>query len=305
MGQGRRLVIASSGRTPGLRAGAVALFVAGCVPMLVMLPAGVVGALDAVGIASEAGWVQALSRPLAPVAQPLLIVSTLLLGVGSLRCGWLPVASALGGGALLYLGMYVVTAPGGRSHPAMFYAGLLLFLASPVLTVWRPRVRACRPLLGGPAARIALLAALGAGAILLASAPAVGWGRATAGLHARHLEDGRVQGESGGPASPVVRVQEGSFLWSGSVDRFTDRDAWFPSITSAGAVLDIDGRIKAGSLFVQLMDGRAAIVYEQTLTAIPTGGIRTRVPGSSGVWMVTLGFQGYSGELELRVSASG
>lgn len=294
---------AAIGRTPGLRAGAVLLFAASCVPMLVMLPASLAGVLASVGIEADAGWVQSLARPLGPVAQPLLISSALLLGAASARCGWAPLSAAVGGGTLLYLGMYVVTGPAGQTNPALFYAGLALFLGSPVLTLVRPRLRACRPLVHGPAGTRLLAATLGVGALLLALAPPLGWGRATAALHARH--------SSAAPASesqtstvlgaPVVRVEPDSFLWSGSVEQYTGGDAWFPQISTGGATLNVSGEIRAGEVFVQLMDGRALIVYEETLASLPDRGLGVEVPGARGVWMVTLGFEGFAGDLEVKL----
>lgn len=288
----------AAGRPPGLRAGALLLFAASCVPMLVMLPAGFAGFLASSGIESDAGWVQALSRSLQPVAQPLLIASALLLGAGSLRCGWSPVAAALAGGALLYLGMYVVTGPAGQTQPALFYAGLALFAASPVLTLLRPRLRACRPLLTRTAAGTVLLSALALSAVLIAAAPPLGWGRATTARHAEHMM------EPATPAFPAIQVAEDAFLWSGAAQGYTSSDSWFPEISTEGAVLRISGEIRKGGVFVQLMDGQAAVVHEETVPAISPRGLEVSVPGASGVWMVTLGFEGFSGKLKVEVGAT-
>lgn len=295
--------VVATGRPPGLRAGALLLFAASCVPMLVMLPASLTGLLATVGIEAEAGWVHTLARPLEPVAQPLLIVSALLLGAASARCGWAPLAAALGGGTLLYLGMYVVTGPGGQTQPALFYSGLALFLGNPILTLARPRLRACRPLIHGPRATRLLVGTLGVGAILLALGPAVGWGRATAALHARHSSAGTAsESQTGATASaPVVSVEQDSFLWSGSVEGYTAGDAWFPPISTDGALLAISGGIRSGEVFVQLMDGQALIVYEETLSSIPARGLEVEVPGARGVWMVTLGFEGFTADLEVKL----
>lgn len=302
--RGRSAGQAAIGRTPGLRAGALLLFAASCVPMLVMLPASLAGLLATLGIEAEAGWVQALAGPIGFVAQPLLIVSALLLAAASARCGWAPVTAALGGGTLLYLGMYVLTGPTGQTQPGLFYSGLALFLASPVLTLVRPRLRACRPLLRGPAASRLLVATLGVGAILLALAPPLGWGRATAALHARHSSAGaatqaQTRATSAGPA---IRVEPDSFLWSGTVDGYSAGDAWFPQIFTDGATLSVSGEIRAGDVFVQLMDGQAVIVYEETLAAITDRGLEIGVRGARGVWMVTLGFEGFTGDLEVKLS---
>lgn len=282
---------------PGLRAGAVALLAASCVPMLVMLPAGLTGLLSSVGVRADAGWVQALAHPFEPVAQPLLIVSAVLLAAGALLCGWSPLVTALAGGVLLSVGMYVVTAQAGQTQPVLFYAGLALFAASPALSILRPRLRACRPLLPRRRARRILLAALGASAVLLASAGATGWGRATAVLHAAHARgpEGRL------PARPDVRVAQDAFSWSGRVERYTAENAWFPPFSSDGVLLRVRGRVSAGALHVQLMDGRAAIVFEETLTAIPGAGLEVRAAGARGVWMVTLRFRDYSGDLRVEM----
>lgn len=273
--------------------------------MLVMLPAGLVGGLSSIGVRADAGWVQALARPFEPVAQPLLVVSALLLAAGSVACGWSPVAAALTGGTLLYLGMYAVTGPGGASQPALFYAGLALFVGAPVLTVVRPRLRSCRPLLARRAARRILLLAVAAGAVLLLVAPLAGWGRATAVLHAVHSRPAPAQptgGERAGRiAPPVVRVQEDFFTWSGTVERYTSQDAWFPRISTDGAVLQVRGSLASGSIYVQVMDGAAAIVYEETFASLPPTGLSIETPGMRGVWMVTLGFRDYSGELSVAL----
>lgn len=283
-------------RYGALRAGSLGLFAVSCVPMLVMLPAGLVGLLTSVGVSAEAGWVQAIADPLGPVAQPLLIAATLALAAGSLSCGRAPVAAALAGGALLYVGMYVVTKPGGLSEPALFYPGLGLFLANPALTLVRPRVRACRPL-GGPPLRRTFLFGTGALAVLLvATAPVFGWGDATAAGHARHA-----QPRETAAAPPSVRVGTDAFAWSGRVQDFTDENAWFPPMSTDGAVLELRGRARAGTVYVQLMDGAAVIVYEKTFDRIPAEGMSIAVPGARGVWMVTLSFQRFAGELDVTV----
>lgn len=271
--------------------------------MLVMLPAGVLGALGSVAIRAEAGWVQALARPLEPVAQPLLVVSTLLLAVGALSCGRAAVLTALGGGALLYLGMYVVTGPAGQTQPALFYSGLALFVASPLLPLVRRRLRACRPMVTKRTAHRVLLASLGASALLLALAPAVGWGRATATLHARHgAGRDQAQREDAATSRPIVTVANDAFVWSGRVLRHTEEDAWFPRISTDGALLEVREKAEGGQVFVQVMDGRAAVVYERAFDAIPDKGIRAAVTGSRGVWMVTLRFEGFSGTLKVELA---
>lgn len=275
--------------------------------MVVMLPASLTDTLSSLGVEAESDWVQALARPLAPVAQPLLIASTLLLAVGALVCGRLPVAAAVTGGALLYLGMYVMTGRGEQTQPVLFYAGLAIFLAAPALTLWRPRIRACRPLMERHRARRALLGTLAASAVLLAAGPALGWGSATT-IHARHLTAPETRGTpphssmaEPQAASPAVQVGKDLFVWSGTVEAYTARDAWFPTISTEGAVLLVEGEVRSGTLYIQLMDGQTAIVYEEELTAIAEGGLEIRVRGAAGVWMVILGLEGYSGGLGVQL----
>lgn len=307
-------------QAPGRRIGPLAFFAASCVPMLVMLPAGLTGVLASVGIRAQAGWVQTIADPLGPIAQPLLIVATLALAAGSLACGRAPVAAALAGGTLLYLSMYVLTRPGGLSDPALFYPGLALFLSSPLLSLVRPRLRACRPLLSRARRRAALLATVPVSALLLAMSPTLGWGNATAGGHTQHLRgagagtammgmagsSARRQHATGAgtalaPGKPIVRVGANAFLWSGSVDRYTFKKPWFPPLSTDGAALRIRGQARAGSVSVQLMDGRAVVVWERTFARIPSRGLAVGVRGARGVWMVTLRFRSYTGRLRVEV----
>lgn len=151
-----------------LRALAGVLGFASCLPMLAMLPAGVVAALAAVGIRASSGPFAALARDLAPVAKPLLVAATLLLVLAGLRCGLGPAILGGLGGSLLYLGMYVLaspagvgpdggmagmgamTSPTGQSaavNAPVFYLGLALFVGAYGWPVIRHRRRSCRPLL--------------------------------------------------------------------------------------------------------------------------------------------------------------
>lgn len=174
-----KTVIRGSGPTVrGARTLSLLAFGASCLPMLAMLPATLVGVLSSVGIRSGTQWVDALSKPFSPVAQPLLIASAIILTVGSVRCGWPPVASALFGGSLLYLSMYVVTGQEGRTLSWLFYSGLVAFLGTPLAGIWRVRRSACRPLAHVSMARRLLLASIALGVVLIASGPALGWGSA-------------------------------------------------------------------------------------------------------------------------------
>lgn len=163
---------------PGARTLSLIALGASCLPMLAMLPATLVGVLSSVGIRSGTPWVDALSVPFSPVAQPLLIASAIVLAVSSVRCGWPPVASALFGGSLLYLSMYVVTGQEGRTLSWLFYPGLVVFLGTPLVAIWRVGRSACRPLARIGLARRLLLASIALGIILIASGPALGWGSA-------------------------------------------------------------------------------------------------------------------------------
>jgi hypothetical protein len=66
------------------------------------------------GITAAAAPTTALAAALAPVAQPLLLISIAMLIAGHLRCGWSPVLFAATGGLLIYLAMYVFVAPSPR-----------------------------------------------------------------------------------------------------------------------------------------------------------------------------------------------
>lgn len=66
--------------------------------------------------------------------------------------------------------------------------------------------------------------------------------------------------------------------------------------------MEVRGKAEGGQVFVQVMDGRAAVVYERAFDAIPDKGIRAAVTGSRGVWMVTLRFEGFSGTLKVELA---
>lgn len=91
-----------------------------CIPMLAMLPGGIVTALALIGITTTSAPIIALATPLAPIAQPLLFMSIGILAVGHLRCGRSPTLLAAMGGLLVYLAMYVFVSPvSTRDHSAM------------------------------------------------------------------------------------------------------------------------------------------------------------------------------------------
>ena len=145
-------------RPPFTTVGAVGV-TAGCAGMVAMLPGAAAGVLGAVGISSSG----ALARTLSPVAEPLFIVSAVLVILGALACTRLVAALSVAGSALLYLSMFRLasgSSGGGsmsmmsmqRTHqalhaePVSFYLGLALLLSAFALSVWRHRRRQCRPL---------------------------------------------------------------------------------------------------------------------------------------------------------------
>jgi len=85
-----------------LPVGGGALGFVSCVPMVAALPGAAATVLGTLGVSATTGSRGALSRAVAPVAQPLLIVSLLLLIAGALRCGRGPAGAVAIGGALLY-----------------------------------------------------------------------------------------------------------------------------------------------------------------------------------------------------------
>lgn len=137
--------------------GGAVLGAASCVPMIAVLPGAAATVLGAVGVSATTGPWGALSRVLGPVAQPLLILSLLLMLAGALRCGWGPAAAVALGGGLLYSSMYLLAGPMTSSMAAMgatgqtgtnaplFYTGLGLVVASFAWSRVRRHRRACRP----------------------------------------------------------------------------------------------------------------------------------------------------------------
>lgn len=138
-----------------------ALTAVSCIPMLAALPGGIVAVLGLLGITATSVPIVALTSPLAPIAQPLLLVSIGLLIAGHLRCGWLPALLAAIGGLLIYLAMYVFVIPfptmdtmmmepmpgmPGLTNAPLFYAGLASLVSSFGLGWWRQRRNICRPI---------------------------------------------------------------------------------------------------------------------------------------------------------------
>jgi hypothetical protein len=145
---------------------------AGCAGMVAMLPGAAAGALGALGI----GGSSALARGLSPVAEPVFIVSAVLLVLGGLACSRLVALLAVAGSVALYLSMFQLASgattnrhgsmsmmsmqqpDGGSSalqaNATSFYLGLALLVAALGLSVWRRRRRECRPVVRLP--RLAL-----------------------------------------------------------------------------------------------------------------------------------------------------
>jgi hypothetical protein len=153
-----------------LRIGAIALGIGSCIPMLAMLPAGIVAAGSALGVHATSGPAPPVGSALAPLARPLLVLATLSLVIAALRCGIRPAALAATGGTLLYLSMYVLPSGGramrgmanmaaphstptsaqragaaGLTNGPVFYAGLAAIVATYVWSGIRRRRHACRP----------------------------------------------------------------------------------------------------------------------------------------------------------------
>jgi hypothetical protein len=145
------------------------LALAGCVPMVAMLPGAVATLLTTLGLSTTSGPLAPVARSLAPIARPLLIAAVLLLLVGSLRCGAGPAILAAAGGTLLYLSMYVLPHPSsaamggmaemstpaqgtagragavGTTNAPVFYLGLAAYLGTFLWSSLRRWRRACRP----------------------------------------------------------------------------------------------------------------------------------------------------------------
>ncbi len=146
-------------RPPFTTVGAVGV-AAGCAGMVAMLPGAAAGVLGAVGISSSS----VLARTLSPLAEPLFILSAVLVILGALACGRMVAVLSVAGSALLYLSMFQLTtgrSRGGsisimtmqRPHHASlhaesvsFYFGVALLLLAFAFSIWRRRRHQCRPL---------------------------------------------------------------------------------------------------------------------------------------------------------------
>ena len=132
----------------------------GCAAMAASLPTAASGALGIIGISGSG----AFARALGGAAQPIFIVSALLLIAGGLACSRVVAGLAAVAGLLLYLSMFEFSgsAHGGsnsmsamtmsqphaaRANPVAFYVGLAALLLSMTAQIWRRRRGVCRPVL--------------------------------------------------------------------------------------------------------------------------------------------------------------
>ncbi len=181
--------------------------------MVAMLPGGFAAALGFIGLGSSSAAVRTLAPQLNSVAQPLLLVSAALLAVTSLRCSRLAVASAVSGGVLLYLAMYVMTRPDGTAAPVLFYPGLGLFLATYAISLIRRRQAACQPLVSPRSGRRLLTGTVALGATVVLASAISGFGAPSADAmidHAvqssttRHATSQPAQTRSPGPSTSTT-----------------------------------------------------------------------------------------------------
>jgi hypothetical protein len=147
-------------RPPFTTVGALGV-AAGCAGMAAMLPGAAAGLLGAIGISASS----ALARTLSPIAEPLFIVSAVLVILGALACGRVVALLSVTGTVLLYLSMFQLASgrstSGGsmsmttmqpRHHgslhaePVSFYLGLALLLSAFAVSFWRRRRHQCKPL---------------------------------------------------------------------------------------------------------------------------------------------------------------
>lgn len=136
----------------GLGAAGVVLGVGSCVPMVAALPAGAAAVFGAVGITATVPG----AHTIAPVAEPMLILSILLLVVGMARCGRALIVTAVVGGALVYASMYLFNRGDmadmnmAQDHSATnapaFYLGLALLAFTLGWSAVRRYRHACRHL---------------------------------------------------------------------------------------------------------------------------------------------------------------
>ncbi len=138
-----------------LRALGIAGGLIGCASMAAMLPAAAGSLLGAVGLGASSG----LAHALAPYAEPLFIVSAVLLVAGAITCSLLALTLATAGSGLLYASMWplasgsMATMSSAHAEPAAFWSGLILVTSALAVTAWRRHSHTCHPLLGGDRGR--------------------------------------------------------------------------------------------------------------------------------------------------------
>jgi hypothetical protein len=120
--------------------------------MITMLPAVAASAFAAVGLTGSS----VVGRELAAVAEPLFVVSAVLLMIGALACSRLATGLAASGSICAFVGMFVLTngatmrgmgSLGATSSTgeALFYLGAALIAASFATTALRRHRRSCAP----------------------------------------------------------------------------------------------------------------------------------------------------------------
>lgn len=125
---------------------------AGCASMTAMLPGVAASMFGALGLASST----VAGRALATLAEPLLVVSAVLLVSGALACSRLATLLAAAGSVSAFVGMFVLASGAemarmgsmGATSPAaeaLFYVGAALIVASFATTLVRRRRRSCAP----------------------------------------------------------------------------------------------------------------------------------------------------------------
>lgn len=128
--------------------------VAGCASMTAMLPGVAASLFAAVGLASST----VAGRALATAAEPLFVVSAVLMVLGALACSRLATLLAAAGCVSASVSMFVLTSGAGMARtgtmgatsPAaetLFYVGATLIVASFATTLLRRRRRSCAPVL--------------------------------------------------------------------------------------------------------------------------------------------------------------
>ncbi len=134
--------------------------IVGCAAMAAVLPGAIASVLGVIGITGSS----AFARTLAPAAEPLFIVSAVMLVLGGLFCSKVVTLLLASGSALLYVSMFELASGGGKGGGMMamtnsahtagshadaptFYSGLSLLAATMAASLWRRRRAYCRPVL--------------------------------------------------------------------------------------------------------------------------------------------------------------